>query len=83
MNLIVSVYYLFLYMTLYISGKGGIEDSISQSSCSAYKDLYAKQQKQLKVNKQQNQNDILNKENKHKYKEFDDDDDDDNDKADN
>ena len=44
-------------MTLYISGKGGIEDSISQPSGSAYKELYAKQQKQLKVDKQQNQND--------------------------
>ena len=48
-------------MTLYISGKGGIEDSISQPSGSAYKELYAKQQKQLKVDKQQNQNDKLNK----------------------
>jgi hypothetical protein len=52
-------------MTLYISGKGGIDDSISQPSGSAYKELYAKQQKQLKVDKQRNQNDKLNKENKH------------------
>ena len=69
-------------MTLYmISGKGGIEDSISQPSGSAYKELYAKQQKQLKVDKQQNQNDKLNKENKHKNNEFDEDED--NGKADN
>jgi len=61
-------------MTLYISGKGGIEDSISQPSGSAYKELYAKQQ---------NQNDKLNKENKHKNNEFDDDEDEDNGKADN
>ena len=70
-------------MTLYISGKGGIEDSISQPSGSAYKELYAKQQKQLKVDKQQNQNDKLNKENKHKNNEFDNNEDEDNDKADN
>ena len=44
-------------MTLYISGKGGIEDSISQPSDFAYKKLFVKQQKQLKVDKQQNQND--------------------------
>ena len=68
-------------MTLYISGKGGIDDSISQPSGSAYKELYAKQQKQLKVDKQRNQNDKLNEENKHKNKEFDEDED--NDKADN
>ena len=35
-------------MTLYISGKGGIEDSISQPSGSTYKELYAKQQKRIK-----------------------------------
>ena len=64
-------------------GNGGIEDSISQPTGSAYKELYAKQQKQLKVDKQQNQNDKLNKENKHKNNEFDDDEDDDNNKADN
>ena len=52
-------------MTLYISGKGGIEDSISQPSGSARKESYEKQQKQLKVNKQQNQNDKLNQENKY------------------
>ena len=51
-------------MTLYISGKGGIDDSICQPSGSAYKELYAKQQ---------NQNDKLNKENKHKNNEFDED----------
>ena len=61
-------------MTLYISGKGGIEDSISQPSGSARKESYGKQQ---------NQNDKLNKENKHKNNEFDDDEDEDNDKADN
>ena len=71
-------------MTLYmISGKGGIEDSISQPSGSTYKELYAKQQKHLKVDKQQNQNDKLNKEKQHKNNEFDDDEDEDNDKADN
>ena len=60
-------------MTLYISGKGGIDDSISQPSGSAYKELYAKQQKQLKVDKQRNQNDKLNEENIHKNNEFDND----------
>ena len=64
---------LILYMTLYISGKGGIDDSISQPSGSAYKELYAKQQKQLKVDKQRNQNDKLNEEKKHKNNEFDND----------
>ena len=36
-------------MTLYISGKGGIEDSISQPSGSAHKESYEKQQNQ-KIN---------------------------------
>ena len=67
-----------------LPGNGGVEDSISEPTGSAYKELYAKQQKQLKVNKQQNLNDKLDKENKNKNNEFDDEDnDDDNNKADN
>ena len=68
----------------FFQGNGGVEDSISEPTGSAYKELYAKQQKQLKVNKQQSLNDKLDKENKNKNREFDDEDnDDDNNKADN
>lgn len=65
-------------------GNGGVEDSISQPTGSAYKELYAKQQKQLKVDKQRNQNDKVGKENHNKSNDFDEDEDDeDNNKTDN
>lgn len=91
MPMVKHLYFISIYLYKFINllsynillGNGGIEDSISQPTGSAYKELYAKQQKQLKVDKQQNQNDKLNKENKHKNNEFDDDEDDDNNKADN